>query len=160
MVKMKISILHNISYDKWYFAGFDIREEQMMTKERLQQYRWLVLEIKQLEERLVELESKARKMTGRITGELIGGKIVSDKMAELVCAITDLNEVINLKRLKSIKEEICIENSLNHLLAEQSCILRYRYLEGYNWRKIGNNLSFCERQIHNIHIKALLSLND
>ena len=122
-----------------------------MTKERLQQYRWIKLEIKQLEERLFELENKAIKTTKTISADPRSGSKVPDGLAETVCAIADLIDIINVKRTASMVEEKEIERAFDSLTTDKRCLLRMRYSEGLSWSDICIKLNYSRAQIDRMH---------
>ena len=72
-----------------------------MTKKDLQEYYWVRKNIKQLEEKLLELETQAMKMTTRITHEINSSSGQQDKLGNIVAKIVELKDEINSKIEKS-----------------------------------------------------------
>ena len=75
-----------------------------MTKKELSQLYYLNKEIKQLENKLMELETTAYKTTSNLTGMPGNGKH-SDKVGQYAAEIVDLKALINLNIEKCWREK-------------------------------------------------------
>ena len=115
-----------------------------MTKKELSQLYYLKKEIRQIEQRINELETAATNCTVKITG-LPSGRGISDKIGNYAAQIADLRSLLDLNLKKCFYElnrlDRYIESVDDPLLRQ---IMTYRFINGYNWSKIaytigGNN---------------------
>lgn len=115
-----------------------------MTKKELSQLYYLKKEIRQLEQRINELETAATNCTVKITG-LPSGRGISDKIGNYAARIADLKSLLDLNLKKCFYElnrlDRYIESVDDPLLRQ---IMTYRFINGYSWSKIaymigGNN---------------------
>lgn len=115
-----------------------------MTKKELSQLYYLKKEIRQLEQRINELETAATNCTVKITG-LPSGRGISDKIGNYAAQIADLKSLLDLNLKKCFYELNRLDRyieSVNDPLLRQ--IMTYRFINGYSWSKIaytigGNN---------------------
>lgn len=115
-----------------------------MTKKELSQLYYLKKEIRQLEQRIKELETAATGCTAKITG-LPHGTGINDKIGNYAAQIADLKSLLDLNLKKCFYELNRLDRyieSVNDPLLRQ--ILTYRFINGYSWSKIsymigGNN---------------------
>ena len=115
-----------------------------MTKKELSQLYYLKKEIRQLEQRIKELETAATGCTAKITG-LPHGTDINDKIGNYAAQIADLRSLLDLNLKKCFYElnrlDRYIESVDDPLLRQ---IMTYRFINGYSWSKIsymigGNN---------------------
>ncbi len=115
-----------------------------MTKKELSQLYYLKKEIRQLEQRIKELETAATGCTTKITG-LPHGTGINDKIGNYAAQIADLKSLLDLNLKKCFYELNRLDRyiqSVDDPLTRQ--IMMYRFISGYSWRKIafqigGNN---------------------
>lgn len=115
-----------------------------MTKKELSQLYYLKKEIRQLEQRIKELETAATGCTAKITG-LPHGTGINDKIGNYAAQIADLKSLLDLNLKKCFYELNRLDRyiqSVDDPLTKQ--IMMYRFISGYSWRKIafqigGNN---------------------
>ena len=126
-----------------------------MTKKQLQEYYWLKRNINQLEDRLLELETQATKITSTITDEPKNSSSNGDKISNIVIKIIDVKYKINsqLQRSYQILEEI--ENTIEKLPERERYLMRSKYIEGKTWEQIAVDMNYSWMHIHRIHSKAL-----
>lgn len=77
-----------------------------------------------------------------------------------VSALNELKQKIVYYRYQKVK--ICLEvyDQIETLEDEQEKrILKYRYIKEYQWDVIANKVGYSERQIYNIHKRALVNLD-
>lgn len=130
-----------------------------MTKQTLQEYRWLRMEIAQLEEKLAELDARAQKITSTISEMPRGGASVADRMAETVSMIVDTQVDINDKVLEAVERMADIEHTISLLPAREQLILRKRYIDCLEWEQICVDTCYSWRQIHTIHADILKTIS-
>lgn len=115
-----------------------------MTKKELSQLYYLKKEIRQLEQRIKELETAATGCTAKITG-LPHGTGINDKIGNYAAQIADLKSLLDLNLKKCFYELNRLDRyiqSVDDPLLRQ--IITYRFINGYSWSKIsymigGNN---------------------
>lgn len=115
-----------------------------MTKKELSQLYYLKKEIRQLEQRIKELETAATSCTAKITG-LPHGTGINDKIGNYAAQIADLKSLLDLNLKKCFYELNRLDRyiqSVDDPLLRQ--IMTYRFINGYSWSKIaytigGNN---------------------
>lgn len=111
-----------------------------MTKKELSQLYYLNKEIKQLENKLMELETTAYKTTSNLTGMPGNGKH-SDKVGQYAAEIVDLKALINLNIEKCWREKRRLERyiqSIDDSLIRQ--IFQLRYIEGMKWEEVADKI--------------------
>ena len=111
-----------------------------MTNKELSQLYYLNKEIKQLESKLMELETTAYKATPNLTGMPGSGKC-SDKVGRYAAEIADLKALINLNIEKCWHEKRRLERyiqSIDDSLIRQIFFLRY--IELKKWEDVAASL--------------------
>lgn len=118
-----------------------------MTKERLRQYRDLVLEQKKLKEDIEKLRAKCEGGTA-ILSDMPRGGVPPDYVTELVDAI---RKMVQLEA--SIHSEIVIIEKFISTITESRIrlIFRYRYVDGVKWEKIADNMNYNVSHIRRLH---------
>ncbi len=130
-----------------------------MTNKELSQLYYLNKEIKQLESKLMELETTAYKATPNLTGIPGSGKC-SDKVGRYAAEIADLKALINLNIEKCWHEKRRLERyiqSIDDSLIRQIFFLRY--IELKKWEDVaaslgGNNTENSVKQIHSRYLRS------
>ena len=130
-----------------------------MTNKELSQLYFLNKEIKQLESKLMELETTAYKATPNLTGMPGSGKC-SDKVGRYAAEIPDLKALINLNIEKCWHEKRRLERyiqSIDDSLIRQIFFLRY--IELKKWEDVaaslgGNNTENSVKQIHSRYLRS------
>lgn len=114
-----------------------------MTKKELSQLYYLKKEIRQLEQRIKELETAATGCSTKIT-ELPHGTGVNDKIGSYAAQIADLKSLLDLNLKKCFYESNRLDRyieSIKDLLLRQ--IIFYRFENHMSWgqieRAIGDN---------------------
>lgn len=128
-----------------------------MTKAELREYRWIMRGIDQQEEQLAVLDSRAQRMTTRLS-HAPGCKGKSDEMVEVVLQIVGLQDEINrqLSRAYAIRREI--EQCISALSFREQYLIRARYIEGKTWDDIAHEMDRSWSHIHRMHGDALQKL--
>ena len=130
-----------------------------MTKKQLQQYKWLLKNIKRLEDKKLELRTTAEKMVANISNDPISTSLEQDKMANTVAEMVDVENLISdqLKQSYAILKDI--EVAISKLPDERDrYLINLRYIECKEWNEIAEDMSYSWGQIHRIHAEALKRL--
>lgn len=128
-----------------------------MTKEDLYELFWIKKNISRLEDKLLELENAATKITAQLTHEPKRSS-VDDKLGETVAKIVDLQNEINEQLQKYYERVKNIEQAIEALPPREALLIRLRYLEQMRWEEICVEMNYSWRQIHYIHAEALKML--
>lgn len=125
-----------------------------MTKKELQEYYWLQKNIQRLEDKLLELETQAAKMTSVISDEPRSGE-TKDKLSGIVAKIVDYQSMINqqLQQAYTVLEEI--EKAIEKLPERERYLIRSRYIDGKDWIEICVDMHYSWKWVHKIHSEAL-----
>ena len=129
-----------------------------MTKKELQQLYWLKRNIQQLENKLIELETEATKMTRQLSKAPIRISSTDDRLSEIVCKIVEVQNEINRQLEKSYECTAKIEKAIETLPPREALLIRLRYLDQKRWEEICVEMNYSWRQIHYIHAEALKML--
>jgi len=125
-----------------------------MTKQRLQEYIWLKKSIKQLEDRIEEIDTILTKTTGTLS-DMPRNKTPRDFTNELLAKKIDLQNKLKKRAIKCLIELDEVDSAIANLPQREESIFRLRYLEGKKWEDICLALEYSERQCHRIHGEAL-----
>lgn len=128
-----------------------------MTKHELQQYRWIQKNISRLEERLLELETEATRITTHLTKEPKGTSS-TDKLSTLVAQIVDTRNEINRQLREAYSRQIAIEAAIDKLPEREKYLVRARYVEQKTWEQICVDMNYSWKHTHRIHARALKML--
>lgn len=129
-----------------------------MTKRELQSYYWLRKNIEKLEDRLLELESEATRVTTKITDDPHCGSGNSDKIGGIVGEIIAVQDKINDKLQGSYKMMLEIEHATVDLPEREAYLIRARYIDCKSWEQIAVDMNYCWQHVHRIHSQALKAL--
>lgn len=126
-------------------------------KRWLNQYRFLKVEVDELEEEVERLKSLAERSTTQLSHlPKAKEKEIKDQMAEITVKICDLTneKTVKICKMLNIAEQIekAIETVENPLLR---AILEKRYIACKRWERIAVELHYSWKQIHRLHKKAL-----
>ena len=118
-----------------------------------------------IDSRITEME-RLRDYSTRLTscsfeGERVSkSRITEAPFARIIEKIIDLEKVINrdIDRYVDLKTEMnaAIDRVLN---VDERLLLRYRYLNNYNWDEIAQLLNVSGRTVHRIHSSALYNFS-
>lgn len=106
-----------------------------------------------------ELRSLATRLSPSISGESHCVGTVSDRVGRTAAKIADLEREVNdqIDRLIEVKAEInAMINSLGDILLRN--LLERRYLLGFSWEKIAEDMGYTPRHITRLHNKAIARL--
>lgn len=121
-----------------------------MTKQQLSKYFYLVLEIKDIEKKLEELNNKT---IGAIRiSDTPFGKTITDLVSSQLELIEKYNIKLEKKRIKAIEELLKIEDYISGIQdIETRLIFTKRYIELKKWEVIALEMNMCERGVFQRH---------
>lgn len=126
-----------------------------MTKKELQELYWIKRNIQYLENKLIELESEATRVTTRLSLTPKGSGKNADKLSEVVCRIVTVQNQINDMLSQSYEFMARIERAIERLPPREGFLIRLRYLELKSWESICVEMNYQWAQVHRIHSDAL-----
>lgn len=130
-----------------------------MTKKQLQEHYWLRQNIKKLEEKLLELETEAKRMTAVYNNINPSKRNTSkDRLSEIVAKIVDTQNEINELTVQAYEKMLEIEKAILKLPNRERYLIRLRYIECMSWYEIMGEMNYSWRQVHRIHADALKTL--
>lgn len=106
-------------------------------QDRLRQYRYLLREIKLLEEDLLELDTKTQRLTTQLTG-MPRGSAGTDRLTDIIARKIELREIISERAAWLHQERVELERYVSRVpdsLLRQ--ILALRYFRGLSWTAVG-----------------------
>lgn len=110
-----------------------------MLKDDLKEYKYLIGNIKDLENRLLELETTATNITTKID-DMPKGSPSKDKLSSVVCKIVEVQDLINDNLKKSYEKMADIEKALCELTEREKMLIRLRYIDGMKWDEIADKM--------------------
>lgn len=127
-------------------------------KERLHQYLWIQENVKELEDRLLEIDTQLTKVTAQLTADKVTTTKDPDKFTNLTSERIKVEKKINEEICKGLKEMQYIENMIEALPEREKYLMRLRYIQGEKWETICYKMDFEWTHVHNIHSKILKRL--
>ena len=125
-----------------------------MTKEELSSYYYLKKEIKQIEERIKEIDDTFLS-ANRING-MRYEKRLSNPQEQRMILIEKYDKRLEEKKDEALKELMKIENFIDSINdPEIRMIFRYRYIELMEWNKIVMLVHMSERTVYRKHREIL-----
>lgn len=118
-----------------------------------------------IDSRIMELE-RLRDYSTRLTSCSFEGERISKSrsteapFAKIIEKILDLEKVIN----RDIDRHVDLKTEMNAAIdrvsnVDERLLLRYRYLNNYNWDEIAQLLNVSGRTVHRIHSSALYNFS-
>ena len=125
-----------------------------MTKEELSSYYYLKKEIKQIEERIKEIDDTFLS-ANRING-MRYEKRLSNPQEQRMILIEKYDKRLEEKKDEALKELMKIEDFIDSINEpEIRMIFRYRYIELIEWNKIATLVHMSERTVFRKHREIL-----
>lgn len=134
-----------------------------MTKQELKEYYWIRRNIAKSEQRLMELETAATKITTQLKNKhdaIVGRGNTSDKVGNAVADMESIRDEMAEQLKKSYAAIAKIEKAIEGLPAREGYLIRARYIELMTWEQICVDMNYSWKQIHRIHADALQQLQD
>lgn len=132
----------------------------MDIKYKLQEYRWIKENISELEDRLLEIDTKLQKITSNISADKVQSSKDPDKWTELICKRIEIEKLINSEIENGYREMEFIEKSISTLPEREKRLMRLRYIDGKKWEEICLMMNYEWTQIHRIHGEALKKIQE
>ena len=127
-----------------------------MTKEELMQYHTIKTEIKQLQEKVQELEERKTSIKSQVITDMPVGNGESMDLLTILTIIEDTQEKLRMKSIELLDVMNEIEETIENIDDSlERCILRARYLHHKKWEEICVELNYSWRQIHRLHSNIL-----
>ena len=126
----------------------------MITKGDLQSYYWTRQNVQKLEDKLLELETEATRITTRMS-HTPKGSGNNDKISGIVAEIVDVQDKINSKLKQSYIIMAQIEQAASRLPEREAYLIRRRYIDCLTWEQIAVDMHYSWQHVHKIHAKAL-----
>lgn len=129
-----------------------------MTKQELKEYYWIRRNIVKSEQRLIELETAATKITAQLKNKhdaIMGRGNTSDKVGNAVADMEEAKEKLSEQIMESYAVLAKIEDAIGVLPARECYLIRARYIELLSWEQICVDMNYSWKHIHRIHAEAL-----
>lgn len=118
-----------------------------MTKKELSQLYYLKKEIRDLEQRIKELETAATDCTTKITG-LPHGTGINDKIGNYAAQIADLKSLLDLNLKKCFYELNRVNRFISNVQnSEMRLILTLRYTQNLSWKNIAFTMNYQDESV-------------
>ena len=127
-------------------------------KKKLNQYSSTVSEIKQLKDRIDDLQDRKTSIKGMSFDSIPSASGNSDKIADLICQIDLLERQYVDKLSKLYRQQEEVEELLESLDGKEREIIRKRYMECKPWETICFEMNYSWRQMHRFHNYILVKL--
>ena len=113
-----------------------------MTVEELERCRAAKGEIESIRERIEEIKSDRERMTQAITGMPTGSRKSQNKIEGLTIKLTELEEQLEARIRQRETEIKAVETWLETLKPYQQNVIRWRYINGWPWRKVARKTGY------------------
>ncbi len=131
----------------------------MNIKCRLNEYRWIKENIANLENRLLEIDTKLQKTTNTLQLDKVQMSKDNDKWTLLIQKRIDIQELINTEITAGYEEIEKIEKLISVLPEREKLLIRLRYIDCMRWENICVEMNYEWSWIHRLHGEILRTLN-
>ncbi len=131
----------------------------MNIKCRLNEYRWIKENIANLENRLLEIDTKLQKITNTLQPDKVQMSKDNDKWTLLIQKRIDIQELINTEITAGYEEIEKIEKLISVLPEREKLLIRLRYIDCMRWENICVEMNYEWSWIHRLHGEILRTLN-
>ena len=137
----------------------EVRQMFCGVRERLEDYKSLVLEIELLE------EEKCRLRQGYLSARVLDGMPRAegrsfDHVSELALRLIDMQKIIDQRLDLLIDTRMEIEGLFDRISSDERNLLRLRYIDGLGWEDISDKMAFSLQWLHILHRRALKSAEE
>jgi len=133
----------------------------MNIKDRLKAYKWTRDNIAELEERLVEIDTRLYKTTSHMSAEPgspnSGG---GDPWNSLIAQKIEIEQKIQKEIECGYVEMRTIEALFDSLPEREKYLMRARYVCGLSWEQIAVDMGYSWQHIHRLHGEVLETLRE
>lgn len=126
-----------------------------MDKERLKEYIWIKANIKELQDRLLEIDTKLQHITSNLDADKVQTTKNNDQWTALIQQRIEIHELINAEITQGLKQMAFIEKVIAKQPEREKRLMRLRYIQGKKWEEICVDMNYSWVQIHDIHSKIL-----
>lgn len=130
----------------------------MTVKHRLQEYRWIRENIKELEGRLLEIDTKLQKVTTELEADRVQTTKDNDKWTNLIHQRMQVEDLINAEITNGLEEMREIEKIIEILPEREKLLMRLRYINCLTWEEIAFRMYYTWQHMHRIHAECLRKL--
>lgn len=124
-------------------------------KRRLNSYRHVQMERRQILERIMRLEARLTAPGAQNLDGMPHGSGRGDTLANGTAALSDLRDLYRAKEAELAQTQRDIEQLIENLDPIERVIARYRYIEGLHWEQICVKVNYSWRQTHRIHSEMI-----
>lgn len=129
-----------------------------MDKDNLKDYQGLLLEEKQLEEKLKMLESEAYSANSTNLDGMPKGNDISDPTARYAVKLQEIKEKLENKHIEVLTKLSEIETAIDGLRPLYRYIMREYYIYNKKWEQIAVDTHYSIQRIWQIHGEALRNI--
>lgn len=129
-----------------------------MTKEELREYIWIKKNIAILEERLIEMQEAAVRITQHYSAEPTSKGGIPKGLDPAVIKIMDIKKQLSQELKRLYEFSMRIEAAILKLPTREQCLIRLKYVSGKGLEEISEEMNYSLAQINRIHGKALSML--
>lgn len=130
----------------------------MNIKQKLQRYAYIMEQAKDLEIRIAEIRDRMTSISSTQYDAIPGGHSNSDKIADTIAKLCDLEAKYIDMIGKLADEEIEINDMISKLELNEQKLIRLRYIDCKKWEDICYVMNYSWMQIHRLHGKILAKL--
>jgi DNA-directed RNA polymerase specialized sigma24 family protein len=120
-------------------------------KQRLNSYRQVQLERRQILDRIMRLESRLTAPGGQNLDGMPHGAGNGDALTQGVVRLAELRDLYKAREADLAQAQMDIEHLIDNLDPIERVIARYRYIDGLHWEQICVKINYSWRQTHRIH---------
>lgn len=129
-----------------------------MTKRELKRYKEMDCELKRLEDKIAEIETKLYSVKTPTLSDMPKGGMAAD-MADKIAKLADLKALYDDKWDELINERLRIEEAINSLEdSTERALMGYKYIDGLTWEEVCVKINYSWKQTHRIHSRALKNI--
>lgn len=130
-----------------------------LDKERLKEYKWIQENIKELNERVIEIDTRLQSCTSQLKADVVSTTKEHDKMTNLINDKMKLQAQIQREICKGYKEMEFIEEVIDKLPEREKLLMRYRYIRGFTMEEIAYRMNYSWRQVNRVHSDVLRKIS-
>lgn len=133
----------------------------MITKEQLRGYQKIRRELRQIRERIEELETAMTAPKSQVLSGMPGGSAPDgNPVDKMIDRKNELLATYYAKMAALAEEQLKIEKAIEALPRAERLLIRYHYFDGLRWEAVGVKICYSLRQVHNLHSSALRRLRE
>jgi DNA-directed RNA polymerase specialized sigma24 family protein len=126
--------------------------------EELRDIRMLKLQIVKERERAARLRSEAGYATNKLRQSASRGTAEPDIMSSQIAKLVDIEREVLAKVVEAETRISDAERAVDALPGAQRMVMRLRYFEGYDWRRVARTMHYSARRCMQIHEEGAAKL--